>query len=117
MKRPTKTLQPQFVTSVPEVLEDLVLYISIPFSTTIHLCPCGCGNEVVAKLSPLDWRLTYDGESVTLYPSIGSWSLPCQSHYWIEANEVVWAGSWSKRRIENARKKDRERKSKRDSKT
>jgi len=89
----------KFVEYIPEDLEDGVLYVSIAYATVVHKCCCGCGNEVVTPLSPTDWKLTYDGRSISLYPSIGNWSLACGSHYLIKNNEVIWAGQWSDRRI------------------
>lgn len=85
-------LRHEFVTSVPNELEHAVLYVSMPYATAIHLCACGCGAEVVTPISPSDWQLQYDGESVTLTPSIGNWRLPCRSHYWIRRNRIIWAG-------------------------
>jgi hypothetical protein len=87
------TLVHKFVDQVPEDLEDGVVYVSIPFLTVIHKCCCGCGHEVVTPLSPnTGWKLTFDGEYISLSPSIGNRALPCRSHYWIERNQVVWAG-------------------------
>jgi hypothetical protein len=96
----------EFVTHVPEKMEEGVLYISIPFSTTMHLCACGCKNQIVNKLSPARWKLTYDGETASLSPSVGNWSLPCQSHYWITKNQIKWAESWSPEKISKVRKTD-----------
>jgi hypothetical protein len=59
-------------------------------------------------LTPTDWSLTYDGESVSLSPSIGNWSFECRSHYWIRRSQVVWARAWSAKEIKTAREKDRE---------
>ncbi len=94
----------EFVEHVPEKMEAEVLYISIPFSTALHLCPCGCGNEVVTKISPSRWKLIFDGETVSLDPSIGNWNLPCQTHYWIKNNKIIFATKWSKEEIENPKK-------------
>ena len=81
-------LEPRFVKAVPRDLEPGVLYVSMEYGTVVHSCCCGCGFEVVTPLTPTDWRLTFDGESVSLWPSVGSWNLPCQSHYVIENNRV-----------------------------
>jgi len=86
----------KFVKSVPETLEDGVLYVSVEYATVIHRCCCGCGQEVVTPLSPNDWELTFDGKSISLSPSIGNWSFKCQSHYWIRNNRVEWAPKWGK---------------------
>jgi hypothetical protein len=99
-------LSHKFVTSVPRILEDGVIYISVEYATAIHKCCCGCGNEVVTPFSPADWKLIFDGETISLYPSIGNWNLKCQSHYWITESKVVWATKWNKKRIAAVRKKD-----------
>ncbi len=31
---------------------------------------------------------------MSLDPSIGNWSLACQSHYWIREDKVRWARRW-----------------------
>jgi hypothetical protein len=93
----------RFVESIPEAVDEGVLYVSMEYATAIHKCCCGCGNEVVTPLSPVDWSLIYDGTAITLYPSIGNWGFACQSHYWIRGDSVIWAGRWSKRRIEAAK--------------
>jgi len=95
----------KFVKSVPETLEDGVLYVSVEYATVIHKCYCGCGLEVVTPLSPKDWKLTFDGETISLHPSIGNWSFPCQSHYWIRNNRVEWAAKWDRGQIDTVRKK------------
>jgi hypothetical protein len=97
----------KFVKSVPDKLEDGVIYISIEYATAIHKCCCGCGNQVVTPFSRRDWKLTFDGETISLYPSIGNWSFKCQSHYWITNSAVKWAPKWSKKQIKAARKKDK----------
>lgn len=81
----------EFVTTIPEPLEPGTIYVSIPYRTASHLCMCGCGNKIVTPIRPSRWDLTYDGASVSLSPSIGNWGLPCQSHYWITRDEVIWS--------------------------
>jgi Family of unknown function (DUF6527) len=104
-------LIPRFVETIPEALEPGVLYVSMSLSNAIHLCACGCGQEVITPLSPTDWKLYFDGENVSLDPSIGNWSFPCRSHYWIRGGKVRWAGSMSAKEIEVGRLDDRQRKS------
>ena len=101
-----KTLDHKFVENIPEVVEEGILYVSIPYGTVIHKCCCGCGNEVVTPISPTDWSLIFDGESITLDPSIGSWSLECRSHYYIKKNKIVWSIHYSKTDIERVRRID-----------
>lgn len=104
------TYRHEFVRSFPDKLEDGTLYVSVEFDTAAHRCFCGCGQEVYTRFSPRDWMMIYDGENVSLDPSIGNWSFPCQSHYWIERGRVVWAGRWSAEQIERGRAFDRIRK-------
>lgn len=87
----TGTLRHEFITSRPDHLDDGVLYVSMPYATAIHLCACGCGEEVVTPIARIGWQLQFDGESITLTPSIGNWRLPCRSHYWIRRNAIRWA--------------------------
>lgn len=85
----------QFVEFMPKLLDDGVLYVSMTYATASHRCFCGCGMKVVTPLSPTDWRLTFDGDSLSLHPSIGNWSYPCRSHYILRGNRVAWAGPMS----------------------
>lgn len=106
MKR-TSHIRYSFVDYIPANLEEGVLYISIEFRIASHKCACGCGKEVVTPFSPTDWALIYDGESISLNPSIGNWGFECQSHYWIKQNQVVWAAQWSQEAIDTNRVRDR----------
>jgi Family of unknown function (DUF6527) len=101
------SIRPEFVEFVPTELEDGVLYISTTYRTAVHRCACGCGSKITTPIRPPRWRFTYDGETVSLYPSIGNWSYPCQSHYWIEHNRIEWAPKWSQARITAGRARDR----------
>ncbi len=100
----------EFVRHIPEALAAGTIYVSVDFATVVHRCCCGCGNQVVTPLSPTDWTLTFDGESISLDPSIGNWSFPCRSHYWIRRSRVRWARDWSEEQIEAARRLDRQEK-------
>jgi hypothetical protein len=102
---------PVFVEFIPAQPATGDLYISIPYATSTHLCACGCGERVVTPLTPTDWKLIFDGETVSLSPSIGNWSFSCQSHYWIRGNRVAWAPKWSRHQIELNRANDRHLKS------
>lgn len=101
-------LEHRFVEDVPETLEQHVLYIALDCGTVVHLCACGCGGEAVTPLSRTDWSINYDGETVSLWPSVGNWSFPCQSHYFIKRGEVRWAEKWTASQIEEGRRTDRE---------
>jgi hypothetical protein len=97
--RPEVVLKHEFVEFIPEELTEGTLYISKKYGTAVHKCCCGCGSEVVTPLSATGWKLTSDGRTLSLYPSIGNWSLPCKSHYFITRNRVEWAPQWSKEAI------------------
>ena len=97
----------EFVEFIPQTLEPGVVYISIPYTTITHLCCCGCGNKVVNPISPAQWRVEYDGETVSVSPSVGSWDLPCRSHYWIWRNQIRWARPWTDEEISLGRHRDK----------
>lgn len=100
------TLRPEFVEFIPAKGEPGVIYVSERFRTAMHLCCCGCGLEVITPLNPAKWSLRKQGGQVSLSPSIGNWSFPCRSHYWIERGRVRWAGPMSNKRISLVRHLD-----------
>jgi hypothetical protein len=100
-------LTPEFIELAPSKLKEGVLYVSMVHSCAIHQCCCGCGEKVVTPLSRGEWQLSYDGETVSLYPSIGNSRFPCGSHYWIRSGKVVWAPKLSAAEAETARLLDR----------
>lgn len=106
--RAGRTLSHEFVEFIPERLQEGVLYVSTTYATAAHRCFCGCGREVVTPLSPTDWTMSFNGETVSLSPSIGNWSLPCRSHYWIEENRIEWSGEMTQKAIDAGRSKDRQ---------
>ena len=99
-------LEAEFVEFIPERLDYGKLYISRKYFTASHLCCCGCGLEVVTPLNPAKWHLSERLRKVPLYPSIGNWSCPCQSHYWITDGQVHWVDAMSLARIEVVRNRD-----------
>ena len=100
-------LTPEFVEYIPERPAPGVLYVSRRYATAVHLCCCGCGCEVVTPLNPAKWRLDEDGGNVSLPPSVGNWSLHCQSHYWITGNRVRWAAAMAPGMIAAVKARDR----------
>ena len=104
--KPGIVLRHVFVEFIPDELEQGIIYISTRFATASHLCCCGCGNKVVTPIRPTDWKLIFDGKTVSLDPSIGNWSFSCRSHYWIRNNRVQWAPKWSPEQIERGRLRD-----------
>lgn len=94
----------KFLDTIPNELEEGILYISIRFRVAMHLCCCGCKNKVVTPLSPVQWKLVFDGKSVSLYPSIGNWNFECRSHYWINNSKVEWARQWPAEEVDASKK-------------
>ncbi len=90
-------LKPEFMPEFMPKREELkegILYISLKYGTTAHLCPCGCGHKVNVPIN-LDgkegwWDYTEENGEVSLSPSIGNFQIPCKSHYFITKNKVVW---------------------------
>lgn len=101
------SLEHRFVRNVPRELEPGILYISMDYATAVHSCCCGCGDRVVTPFTPTDWRMTFDGESISLHPSVGNWNQKCRSHYVIQRGRVLEAGPWSQAQIEAERLRDR----------
>jgi hypothetical protein len=95
--------QHKFVDFIPDVIEEDILYISLDYGTVIHKCACGCGSEVNTPLTPTGWKMIYNGEAISLKPSVGNWSFDCKSHYWITNNEVEWSLKWSDETIREVR--------------
>jgi len=93
----------EFVEFMPTELKEGVIYVSMVYATASHLCMCGCGERVVTPFSPTDWKLMFDGDSISIFPSIGSWDLACRSHYYITNSAVQWAPTWTREEVAQAR--------------
>jgi hypothetical protein len=99
-------LEHRFVRYIPEHLAPGVLYVSMEYGTAAHSCCCGCGEEVVTPFTPTDWKMSFDGETISLWPSIGNWNLPCRSHYVIERGLVIEARPWTEEQIASEHRRD-----------
>jgi hypothetical protein len=91
--------QMQRVHYMPTELRPGVLYVSEEFDIAMHLCACGCGSKVKTPLGPTEWSVEETKSGPSLRPSIGNWQQACQSHYWINLGEVVWAKKWTPEEI------------------
>lgn len=107
MRAPRK-IKHEFVEYIPKEKSEGVIYISIPHATAVHNCFCGCGLKVVTPFSPVGWQLIYDGETVSLFPSIGNWNFPCRSHYWVRQDTAIPAPNMKTDEIARNRTRDRE---------
>ncbi|MBD2397173.1 hypothetical protein H6G63_07410 [Leptolyngbya sp. FACHB-402] len=101
------SLEHEFVEQFPKTLQVGILYISMKYATAAHCCCCGCGEEVVTPFTPTDWKMTFDGETVSLSPSIGNWNFTCRSHYWIQSGRVIEAEIWTDQQISANRVQDK----------
>lgn len=102
----------KFVEFIPKQKEERVLYISLEYGTAVHKCACGCGLDVITPITPHDWKIIYDGETISLHPSIGNWAYKCKSHYWIKNNKIVWSHNFSEQQIKATREADKNLKNK-----
>lgn len=90
-------------------LEPGVVYISLKYGCTKHLCCCGeCGWETHMSIRSFEgdentpqrqeddtlwsngWSCSVKDGKVTFGPSVGNFQFPCKSHYWIQDGKVVW---------------------------
>jgi hypothetical protein len=106
MSWPVK-IRHEFVEFIPKDREEGVLYVSIPYATAVHNCFCGCGSKVVTPISPVGWQISFDGETVSLTPSVGNWAFACRSHYVVKRNVAVWAGNASDAEVARGRRRDK----------
>jgi hypothetical protein len=100
-----RRLAHRFVEHIPEILEPGLIYISLEYATSAHSCCCGCGEEVVTPITPTDWKITFDGETISMWPSVGNWTLACRSHYVIDRGEVVRAEPWTDEEVDAERRR------------
>lgn len=96
----------QRVQYMPKALDPGVLYVAEEFGAAAHLCPCGCGSKIRTPLGPTEWILEETATGPTLWPSIGNWQQPCQSHYWIRGGQILWAPKWSPEEIDRGRRRE-----------
>ena len=104
-------LQLQSCELIPKQLANGRLYVSKKYKMAVHLCCCGCKEEVVTPLSAVDWAFTLRNGGPSLSPSIGNWSFPCRSHYWVRGGKIQWAQDMSNARIKEIQKADKQIKS------
>lgn len=95
-----KLLRVQYV---PRTLEPGILYVSEEFGAALHLCACGCGLKVSTPIGPTDWSIEETLMGATLFPSVGNWQQPCQSHYFIRDGRIIWLDAWTPEQIKLGR--------------
>ena len=102
-----KTVRPEYVPHLPEVLSEGILYICEEFDLAAHKCCCGCGEEVITPLNEAQWRVIKNGSRVSLWPSVGNWKYACRSHYWITESRIVDAPPMTNSEIIALKQRDR----------
>lgn len=82
----------QMVEQMPPILEEGIIYTSLEYMIAIHLCICGCKNEVVTPLNrnglQHGWEYVIKDNKITLHPSIGNFNFPCKTHYFVVNNLI-----------------------------
>ena len=82
---------PRFVEQIPPgKRESGVILVCIKYGVMSLACPCGCGLTMDLSIEPHRWRIEWDGEHLSVCPSVSSSGLPCRSHYWIQSNRIEW---------------------------
>lgn len=84
-------IKPAYVNYMPEYneMEQGVVYISMAYKTSGHLCLCGCGELTITPLNDdYGWRLSisHNESKISLTPSIGNYNFACKSHYILTNN-------------------------------
>jgi len=100
-------LTPHLVETMPDTLENGIIYISQKYRIALHNCACGCGEEVSTPLGPTEFSVKIENESVSVRPSIGNHDYACKSHYVIDHGAILWAGEMSRKAIQAGRDYDR----------
>lgn len=95
--------EPVYVEFIPLNIEEGKLYISMRYGTATHMCPCGCQSKVVTPLGPSGWTMKFNGK-ISLSPSIGNYHLECNSHYFIEENQIIWVQMKFKDKLKDKQK-------------
>ena len=100
-----KKLKHLFVDSIPATLQDGVVYVCPKHNIVSHLCACGCGHRIDTSIDPDEWKFSYDGKGICLFPSIGNWDIPCRSHYFITNDMAIPCKSKPQKTKKKRRKK------------
>nr|DAO42273.1 MAG TPA: hypothetical protein [Caudoviricetes sp.] len=89
-KNSIKEFEIKSVERIPHKLKQGILYVCLECQVAVHLCACGCGEKTVTPLGMNGWTLNFRDGELSLSPSIGNFSIPCKSHYFITNNKVRW---------------------------
>jgi hypothetical protein len=96
----------EFVNLIPDELVEGTLYVSIPYAIAVHKCMSGCGLDVVTPLSPTDWELISDGETVSLFTLGWKLELALRVPLLDTTGSRAVAPRWSREEIARGRARD-----------
>ena len=82
------------VNAAPKAMKPGVVYHDTDFEFAEMLCPCGCGHRITL-LVPEGHRISVDGITPSISPSIAVCDAPCGSHFFIQNGEVDWLAGFS----------------------
>lgn len=99
-------MQLKEVVTMPNQLEEGILYVSYEYSTAAHLCACGCGVKIRTPLGPTEWNIKHTKDGPSVWPSIGNWQQKCRSHYIIKSGQILWEENWEDEQIIIGRNKE-----------
>ena len=77
-------IEPVWIETIPNEMEQGKIYISEKYQTANHLCLCGCGNQTITPFGERSkmWGLVKEKDGkISLTGSVGNYSFPCKSHY------------------------------------
>ena len=57
--------------------------------TAVRIYNTNTSKVIIEEVPCVNQSVKYDGETVSLSPSIGNFQFPCKSHYWIRENRVI----------------------------
>ncbi len=100
------SIQIRRVEGMPKQLEPGILYVSDEFETAAHLCACGCGAKIRTPLGVTEWSVRETRLGPSMWPSVGNWQQPCQSHYVIDEGRIIWCDKWSPEQIAAGRHRE-----------
>jgi hypothetical protein len=55
---------------IPENMESGLIYYSLEYNCSNHLCPCGCGSQTPLPIKDGEWTLDVRNGKTTITPSI-----------------------------------------------
>lgn len=83
-----KSFKVKMCDNVPVNMDEGTIYLTFALDWTGHLCPCGCGRQMIIPLDDMRKVTIHDDGTVTFFPSFKNYK--CWSQYVIDHGEVSW---------------------------